>query len=597
MLTATTLAVPRLLDVLEPARLIAEHEGFCQTLPYAAQAKYLRRRGAADLLAAHPDLSAWMGEPVADRLAVARRLGAWPFLSWCFATNRLTPDLDLLAAKGKGGHFTLWLLLNPGDGARARSAAEPFRWCPEWITRVTGNALPLACLTRARSLDELTADDLDAVEAVIDQSPVLTRIGRVHLLAQHHGLRALCYQLGLISAPPEHPNTRHRTPAERAAGIPQPEIRRAVARYLATVATTVRASTLTGRAASLDVFACWLASTHPDVQTLRQLTRAHMEAFLAFDSARSWRGKLARDTPISVRHHARTVVDLRGFFDDITAWGWVEAPLVLLLHRSDIPRLPRPLPRALAPDVDTALMTAVAGLDDVAARAAITVLRGTGLRLGELLDLELSCLWELPGHGTWLKVPLGKLNTERVVPIDDTTLAALDAWIAIRGRQRALPHPRTGRATDFLFTIRGARIGDARIRRGLDTAAAAAGLLASTGETLRITPHQLRHTYATSLVNAGMSLQALMALLGHVTPEMTIRYASGQRDRPRRLRHRDDQDPHPRAAPARRHRPTSRPRPGPMAPHRDAQDPRRARLLLPPPRRPGLPLRQHLRAV
>lgn len=110
-------------------------------------------------------------------------------------------------------------------------------------------------------------------------------------------------------------------------------------------------------------------------------------------------GKLARDTPISVRHHARTVVDLRGFFDDITAWRWVEAPLVLLLHRSDIPRLPRPLPRALAPDVDTALMTAVAGLHDVAARAAITVLRGTGLRLGELLDLELNCCGTSLGTG------------------------------------------------------------------------------------------------------------------------------------------------------------------------------------------------------
>lgn len=47
-------------------------------------------------------------------------------------------------------------------------------------------------------------------------------------------------------------------------------------------------------------------------------------------------------------------------------------------------------------------MAAVHQLDDVAARAGIVLLRGTGLRLGELLDLELDCLWELPGHGTWL---------------------------------------------------------------------------------------------------------------------------------------------------------------------------------------------------
>ena len=55
---------------------------------------------------------------------------------------------------------------------------------------------------------------------------------------------------------------------------------------------------------------------------------------------------------------------------------------------------------------------------------------------------------------------------------------------------------------------------------------AAAGLSGADGEALRVVPHQLRHTYATTLVNAGMSLQALMALLGHVTAEMTLRYAT-----------------------------------------------------------------------
>lgn len=64
----------------------------------------------------------------------------------------------------------------------------------------------------------------------------------------------------------------------------------------------------------------------------------------------------------------------------------------MLLHRFDTPWLPQPLPRALPPDVDAALLTAVAGLDDLAARAGITLLRGAVLRLGELLDLELDCL-------------------------------------------------------------------------------------------------------------------------------------------------------------------------------------------------------------
>jgi hypothetical protein len=57
-------------------------------------------------------------------------------------------------------------------------------------------------------------------------------------------------------------------------------------------------------------------------------------------------------------------------------------------------------------------------------------------------------------------------------------------------------------------------------------AAESAGLRGPGSEVLVITCHQLRHTWATGLANAGMSLQALMALLGHVTPQMTIRYAT-----------------------------------------------------------------------
>jgi hypothetical protein len=117
---------------------------------------------------------------------------------------------------------------------------------------------------------------------------------------------------------------------------------------------------------------------------------------------------------------------------------------------------------------------------------------------------------------------LGKLNTERGVPLDDSTLTVLDQWMSQRGPQRALPHPRTGRPADFLFTLRGARIGASRIRKGLDDSVLAAGLVRADGQPQHVTPHQLRHTYATELVNAGMSLQAL---LGHVTPETTTRYA------------------------------------------------------------------------
>jgi len=127
--------------------------------------------------------------------------------------------------------------------------------------------------------------------------------------------------------------------------------------------------------------------------------------------------------------------------------------------------------------------------------------------------------------GTWLRVPLGKLNNERMVPLDATTITALDEWFARRQHQRAVPHPRHGRPTDFVFVENGRHLGPGRIQKGLRDAVRTAGLTGPDGNPVRIVAHQLRHTYATSLVNAGMSLQALMSLLGHSSPEMTIRYA------------------------------------------------------------------------
>jgi hypothetical protein len=86
------------------------------------------------------------------------------------------------------------------------------------------------------------------------------------------------------------------------------------------------------------------------------------------------------------------------------------------------------------------------------------------------------CGWDSASHGSWLKVPLCKLTTERTVPLDEPTLAALDEWMTRRGPQRALPHPRLNRPADFLFTERGRRLTAFRLtafrlRRGLDDAA------------------------------------------------------------------------------------------------------------------------------
>jgi integrase len=243
-----------------------------------------------------------------------------------------------------------------------------------------------------------------------------------------------------------------------------------------------------------------------------------IEDFLCWNHDRLSRGRRAAGLPVSKSRQHATVAALKTFLEDIALWEWPERPRRPLLHRSDLPRLDEAIPRALRPDQDRELMTAVDRLPDTATRLAIKILRGTGIRLGELLDLELDCVFDYTSHGTWLKVPVGKLGTERTVPLDEQTRAAFDEWTRHRGKSRPLINPRTQRPTEFLWVINGRRMGGGRIRNGLDTATRNAGMK-------HVHPHQLRHTYATTLVNGGMSLEALMAVLGHVTPEMTLRYA------------------------------------------------------------------------
>ncbi len=160
-------------------------------------------------------------------------------------------------------------------------------------------------------------------------------------------------------------------------------------------------------------------------------------------------------------------------------------------------------------------MAAVAELGDPFARCGLLVLRGAGLRLGELLDLELDSIVDYGPAGSWLRVPLGKLGTERSVPLDPDTLAALDAWAAHRGPQRPLPHPRGGRPTDFLFCEHGRQLRPWRIRKGLDQAVGAAGLTGPDGAPLRVVPHQLRHTCAMALRQAGVDISTIALWLGH----------------------------------------------------------------------------------
>ena len=515
-------------ELLSPSDIdpLSLYDHYVAGLDINSSCRHARRKGAREFLDRHPDLGAWMARPTPARLTDLHRSRAWPFLNWCFVAGHLRPDIEILLAKPGGVELaSIWQASHPGEVEAVAEVGRRFSWSENWIRQVSLHTLPVVCLWAGKSLGELNEGDLSTFTSAAEASTYLSASARYHARTRLHSIRRALYELGVINTPARSQKGAL-SPVAMAGLIAQPEIAREVARYAEVIGTTLRPTTVAGRIKAIRVLTDYLHEHHPDVRRLEQLNRrAHIEPFIVWDRTRPHRGANGGGRMISLRQFHHDLIDVRTFFEDIAAWDWPSQPSRRLLFYSDLPRLPDPLPRALPPDVDRDLMAAVANLDDPFARTGLLLLKSTGMRVGELLDLELDCLVDFGSYGTWLRVPLGKLNTERMVPLEPEPLAALDAWIASRGIQRALPHPRDGHPADFVFVRGGRRLSTWLLARGLDQAAAVAGLHGPDGSPLHVTIHQLRHSFGTSLVNAGIGLPALMALMGHATPEMTLRYA------------------------------------------------------------------------
>ena len=140
------------------------------------------------------------------------------------------------------------------------------------------------------------------------------------------------------------------------------------------------------------------------------------------------------------------------------------------------------------------------------------LLRHTGMRIGECVDLSYDCLHSISPNQWAIHVPLGKLKTERMVPVD---AFVRDLVHRLRFFRSLDPLPDNGR----LLAWHGSRVSLlARLRDYLHLACHSAGLPTS------IVPHQLRHTYGTEMLRAGVGFAAVMKLLGHTDPGMTMRY-------------------------------------------------------------------------
>jgi integrase/recombinase XerD len=226
------------------------------------------------------------------------------------------------------------------------------------------------------------------------------------------------------------------------------------------------------------------------------------------------------DRGLKVRSQARHLVAARQLFRFLIKEKVIDVDPVVDI---EMPKPSRELPRFLDYDEVESLLAAPdlehpRGLRD---RAMIELLYATGLRVSELVTLDAEALDTERGF----VLVRGKGNKERVVPVGSRALEFLERYV-LHSRPTFLK----ARASDSLFLRRG---GEPMTRQGfwknLKRYAREAGI------TKPISPHKLRHSFATHLVERGADLRAVQAMLGHADLSTTEIYTHVNRERLRRL--------------------------------------------------------------
>jgi len=445
----------------------------------------------------------WVEMPVEAQCALS--LKERRVVGWLIVTGRLRPSPDYLVAcrpyLGEVAAHHHARFYERFSATSAELGFEPI------VTRLQWSAL-----AKVAALAGLTPEQLTKAIIVEGREALSEAIGRHR--PKSHGAKAVSaalfgaqttlFHLGILDTPP-HKSNRDRS-AERAAewaSVPR-RLASTLQGYIAQVRLSLRPSTMVRVEGVLREFACFLASNAPEVACVADLRRRHIEAYKLHLVARpSARGGTLTKTSL-----AEHLGGLRTCFERLAEWDGDDVPCTVLVFDGDLPIRDDPLPRFLDDGAFTKLLQAARSDPDPFVRLAVELLARTGMRKGELLDLTVDSVVQI-GAAYWLHVPLGKLRSDRYIPLHPQLKDLLDDWLA--GRPKNLRTP-------YLFIEHGQRIRQGRVDRAVAKAAEAAGIG-------HVNPHRLRHTLATQAINRGMSLEAIAALLGHRSMRMTMVYA------------------------------------------------------------------------
>jgi site-specific recombinase XerD len=455
------------------------------------------------LLRVGPD--GWSTMTLDQQLAVRghdRRL-----VAWLIVTGRVCPTAEyLVASKLRVGKVAAGIYREfhrrfhhmAAELGFDRKSAELQWWAVAKVAALAG--VPPERLTKAQ-LDTGREQLIAATRGLHPDHPMRVRPVTTRL----HGAEATLFHAGVIDSPPHkhHWNKSTARAAQWAAAPPQ--LRATLEGYIDQMRLSLRPATMVRVEAVLREFAVWLTTHAPEVTAVRDLRRAHIESYKRHLAQRPSVRGTGRLSNIGLAEQLGT---LRVCLDRLSEWDGEDAPSRVLMFAGDIPRRDQPLPRFIDDAAAARLLRAAREHPDPFTRLAVEFLARTGLRKGEFLDLTVDSVVQI-GAAYWLHVPLGKLRTDRYIPLHPQLKEMLDEWVA--NRPAGLREP-------YLFIERGRRISKQRVGDAVASAAHAAGIG-------RVTPHQLRHTLATQAINRGMSLEAIAALLGHKSMRMTMVYA------------------------------------------------------------------------
>jgi len=237
---------------------------------------------------------------------------------------------------------------------------------------------------------------------------------------------------------------------------------------------------------------------------------------LDLDTIRGFLGELHRHKQ-SRATVARKVSAVRTFFRYLRREGFVEAdPAALVVA----PKREQKVPAHLSVDEMSQLLDAPDGSTPLGRRdrAILELFYASGIRLSELVALDLE---DVDLAGRMVRV-MGKGRKERIAPFNQKAASAMRAWLKDRFTLRANPKsqiPRSKSQGDPLFVnSRGTRLTGRSVQRLV------ARYVSSCSTRFGISPHALRHSFATHLLQAGADLRAIQELLGHVRLSTTQRY-------------------------------------------------------------------------